>query len=389
MEDRTQAPEGSDRLAEAPRDGDPPPEGPGPLVSETVRTGLLGWLFVVLAGGGGAILLGQSEAALALAMAGLFALTQASDAAVASPGYRTWVRGNLPRGSLHGGLFRMVVRMIVPSFAAALYLGLAVFASNADLAGWRRTLAIGWSGGAAVLMMLSGWRPFGDALAAALFRTSAPTRTLRLAARLVLAGLLLPVPCRLVIDDLMRVVQEAGTLVDAPKLAGNLVGMVVLAFAAVGFKVRRNLPETLERLGISRLRPGHLLVAGFGLAAAIGLNSGLEWVEQRFFPALYAADRDVSEMIAGSLTVPVALLLGLSAGVGEEITVRGALQPRLGLVLASALFAALHVQYSWFGMATIGLLGVLLGLVRMRANTTTAMIVHALYDVVAVLAPRA
>jgi len=43
------------------------------------------------------------------------------------------------------------------------------------------------------------------------------------------------------------------------------------------------------------------------------------------------------------------LLLGLSAGIGEEITLRGALQPKLGLALTSLLFAALHVQYSWYG----------------------------------------
>jgi membrane protease YdiL (CAAX protease family) len=75
----------------------------------------------------------------------------------------------------------------------------------------------------------------------------------------------------------------------------------------------------------------------------------------------------------------------LSAGLGEEITLRGALQPRLGILLCSVLFASAHVQYTWFGMATIGLLGLALGGIRARTNTTTAIVVHSLYDVYAAL----
>jgi membrane protease YdiL (CAAX protease family) len=81
-------------------------------------------------------------------------------------------------------------------------------------------------------------------------------------------------------------------------------------------------------------------------------------------------------------------VLGVSAGVGEELMVRGALQPRVGLVWASLLFAAAHVQYTWFGMLTIVLLGMTLGVVRKSANTTTAIVVHVLYDVIAALGAR-
>jgi hypothetical protein len=61
------------------------------------------------------------------------------------------------------------------------------------------------------------------------------------------------------------------------------------------------------------------------------------------------------------------------------------LQPRLGLALTALLFAALHVQYSWTGMATIVVFGLALGFVRMRSNTTTAIAIHALYDIIAAL----
>jgi len=77
--------------------------------------------------------------------------------------------------------------------------------------------------------------------------------------------------------------------------------------------------------------------------------------------------------------------VGVDAVGGEEVTIRGALQPRLGIVLTSVLFACGHVQYSWWGMLTIALLGMLLGGVRRLTNTSTAIVVHSLYDVFAVV----
>jgi membrane protease YdiL (CAAX protease family) len=53
------------------------------------------------------------------------------------------------------------------------------------------------------------------------------------------------------------------------------------------------------------------------------------------------------------------------------------------------LFALLHVQYSWFGMALIAILGLLLGTIRQRTSTSVAIAVHALYDVAAVVAVTA
>ena len=44
----------------------------------------------------------------------------------------------------------------------------------------------------------------------------------------------------------------------------------------------------------------------------------------------------------------------------------------------------LHVQYSWYGMASIVVFGVILGLVRLRSSTTSAILVHAVYDLLAV-----
>jgi len=120
----------------------------------------------------------------------------------------------------------------------------------------------------------------------------------------------------------------------------------------------------------------------------IALNSGMEAIEHARFPSLWAADQEMGQLIAGDLNLAASILLGVSAGVGEELLVRGALQPRAGLFWASVLFACGHVQYTWFGMLTILLLGLALGFVRARANTTTAIVVHALYDMIAALGPK-
>jgi len=114
------------------------------------------------------------------------------------------------------------------------------------------------------------------------------------------------------------------------------------------------------------------------------LNIGADWLQNHYFHKSWEADHRVNEELVRGLTTPLAVLLGATAGIGEEITLRGALQPRLGIPLTATLFAALHVQYSWFGMVAVLLLGVVLGVLRQRSCTTTAMAVHAIYDVMAV-----
>ena len=114
------------------------------------------------------------------------------------------------------------------------------------------------------------------------------------------------------------------------------------------------------------------------------LNTGADALQQRYFRDLWVQDQRMSEAIGGNLGVAGTIVLGLSAGIGEEITMRGALQPQLGLLGTSLVFASLHVQYSWYGMCVIFLLGILLGTLRRLTNTSVAMAVHALYDMAAV-----
>jgi membrane protease YdiL (CAAX protease family) len=57
-------------------------------------------------------------------------------------------------------------------------------------------------------------------------------------------------------------------------------------------------------------------------------------------------------------------------------------------VLTSLLFAALHVQYSWYGMLSILAFGLLLGVIRHRSSTTAAILVHTLHNLLAVASAK-
>jgi hypothetical protein len=387
------APTGADSAV--PTAAAPPPEAPeSPEAAQASRSeahriarGLYAWLMVVAFGGLGSALFGQEEGAFFFALAGVLILAQATDAAVAVRGYKDWVEMNVPRRQFRGVLFRVLVRAIVPMIGALFFTGIGAWALSGGSGGLvDYSFAAWWCFASALVCVLLVWRPAADFVTRLCFRTGAVGRTRRLTARVVVMVLLLPVPMRLLFPELMEVLKASEEPLATPGgLIVQLLGEIVIALAGVGLLVRRDWRQTLERLGMTAMKPAHWLVAALGLGAIIALNSGMEWMQQRWFHDLWLQDTEVTKLIAADLPVATTLLLGLSAGLGEEISLRGALQPRLGIVLTAVVFASLHVQYSWVGMLTIALLGALLGLVRSRTNTTTAILIHALYDVFAVL----
>jgi hypothetical protein len=352
-----------------------------------VHVGLVRWLVFAVAGAILALLLQHPDAAIMLAAAALFALTQSWD-----------VRDRARAGELAGepalepgavGLsLRMSVPIAVQVLATLAYIGLGSYAhSLAPTAG--HVGAERWCWAAAAACMAMTIPALARPITRSLFPYAAWSNTTRLSASIALGLLLLPVPARLVMDEMIDLFTSTGRpLVDVGSLVSQLVGEVALAAAAVGLWVARDGNAMRERLGLTAMRGRHVVVALVGLGLVIAVNSGMEAIEHARFPALWAADQEMGRLIAGELNVAASILLGVSAGVGEEVLVRGALQPRAGLFWASLLFTAGHVQYTWFGMITILLLGVALGIVRARANTTTAIVVHALYDIVAAISAK-
>lgn len=352
-----------------------------------LRAGLMRWFVFALAGSALATGLGHPDAAVLLALAAVFALTQSWDVRDRAVADGLAGQPALEPGAA-GLALRAVVPLAVPAMAAIVYGAIAVYAQSLPMS--REQLgATRWCWSAAAACMAMTIPALARPITNAILPHAPWSHTARLSAAIALALLLLPVPARLLIDDLMDQLSGSGRpLVDVRSLITQLVGEVALAAAAVGLWLARDTRVARERLGLTAMSARHWIVAVVGLGLVIAVNSGMEWLERTRFPALWEADQAMGRLIAGELTVAASILLGVSAGVGEELLVRGALQPRAGLFWASVLFSAGHVQYTWFGMLTILLLGIALGIVRSRANTTTAIVVHAVYDIFAAISAQ-
>lgn len=346
------------------------PGAPGPAVPPLPRR-VLHSAFALALLGFAALLLGQVEAALLIAMAAFYFVAQGAD--------------------VHPAMGRLYALLAwIPSVVGAVALGALarLLVTDGPLPPSRIGFAV-FSGLGALACLATLLPSVADRLVRRLFRGAGPSRTLRLTASVALAVLWVGPPAWLAFrDQLAELLQNPGELVSASKLSGGLVGYVVLAFASIGFLVRRDWRGSLERLGLTALRPVDWLTIVAGVLALWLFNTGSEWLEQRAFPALWAGDEAFMAALAGAMGPGLMLLLGLSAGIGEEITLRGALQPKLGIALTSLLFAALHVQYSWYGMLSILVFGLILGVIRKRGSTTAAILVHALYDLLAVAAAK-
>lgn len=181
--------------------------------------------------------------------------------------------------------------------------------------------------------------------------------------------------------------ESGGLLAETVTLnAYTLFWTLVGSFFIAGAFVRRTGRETLERLGL--VRPTGKEVA-FAVGAALVLVAAFHFID----PALAAlvgwlglpvTDMDaVNLLFAGSLTLPGIIVASIAAGFGEEVSIRGLLQPRFGILLPALLFASLHAfQYSWDGLISVFLAGILFAYIRQYTNTTTSAITHTVYDLV-------
>lgn len=158
---------------------------------------------------------------------------------------------------------------------------------------------------------------------------------------------------------------------------------VLIALVGVGWLTRRSFKESLMRLGVVAPTTRQVLIA---VGVALLLVPAVMLLEAGANLIGLGADADVeslTEQLIGPLfQTPLGILsIGLAAGIGEEIVFRGAMQPRFSLVLTALLFALLHSNYGiTLSTAIVFLLGVVLGIIRSRYNTSTAMITHAVYN---------
>lgn len=111
----------------------------------------------------------------------------------------------------------------------------------------------------------------------------------------------------------------------------------------------------------------------------------------RFMPGVFAFFDDVVFPIVRRASVVELLAAAALAGLAEELLFRGLLQPRIGLVAASLVFGLAHGPSR--ALLPLGLwasaVGLFFGLLyRATGNLAPPILVHALYDAVALLAVR-
>jgi len=186
--------------------------------------------------------------------------------------------------------------------------------------------------------------------------------------------------------DALAAVGSSAQLQPADVL-GQELPLLLLALLGVGLFTRRPLGPTLERLGVVRPAAWQLLAALAVAGIFLAVSQGAQELQRALDPAL--ADRlekATGHYYAGISGVFGIAVIALAPGIAEEAFFRGALQPRLGIWVAAIAFAAVHTQYALtIDTLLVFTLGVGLGLVRRRLNTTSAITAHATYNALAAI----
>jgi len=178
--------------------------------------------------------------------------------------------------------------------------------------------------------------------------------------------------------------EEPGSSVNLDTF--SLIWTVIGSFFLVGLWVKKDMKGSLERLGLVRPTARQVLL---GLLSGIVLV-GFFWIIDDILTALFLAcgiaitdETLVNNLFMVSFTPLAAVVASISAGLGEELSIRGVIQPRFGTLLSALVFASLHAyQYAWDGVIGVFLAGICFGLLRYYTNTSTSAISHGTYDLV-------
>lgn len=166
-----------------------------------------------------------------------------------------------------------------------------------------------------------------------------------------------------------------------------LVWQVLAAFILVGFGITRGFEQSWQRLGLNKYgAPG--LLAGVGTAVALALvvlyggDSLSDFLADFGVPVL--AEEQLDFLFNIAVMTPISVVaISLTAGVGEELVYRGALQPRVGILPANLLFTAGHAwQYSLDNILIVFVVGLCLALLRRRFGIWACITAHFVYDLI-------
>lgn len=164
----------------------------------------------------------------------------------------------------------------------------------------------------------------------------------------------------------------------------NLAWLVPCAILAVGFPYVRTIPESLRRVGLVRPTVAQVAFAFTAALLLVGVMTGVDYAISWLWQQMNWPATDVKafkKLMEFGFTPLGALVVGVTAGLGEELFARGVLQPRVGIILSNLFFTAAHApQYNWDALLSVFLIGLVLGVIRKKTNTTTSAILHGTYD---------
>lgn len=176
----------------------------------------------------------------------------------------------------------------------------------------------------------------------------------------------------------------------------NAMDFVVFAFIASGLwhpalSQNGRFLAVSQRLGLG---PISLKTLGMMLGLALILAMFFQVVEPAMIRTLDPAMQESLQKMSMAImpaqglgaTLWVAAVIGFSAGIGEEVLFRGLMQPVFGVIPAAILFALIHSHYGFTPiLILLGLLGAICGVIRLRFNTTAAILLHGAFDFFSIL----
>jgi len=182
--------------------------------------------------------------------------------------------------------------------------------------------------------------------------------------------------------DVLAQQAGSGVALGPLDLVAQEVPFLLAAALGVGLFFRRSPGEAVARLGLARPTGWQLLLALATAGVFYAFGNGVDVLSHLLTPGLAGKVEAANQRLFGQLGDPLGIAtIALSAGICEEVLFRGAMQPRLGVLWTSLVFAAIHTQYGLsLDSVAVFILAIGLGLLRRFANTTTSTICHVAYN---------
>jgi uncharacterized protein len=177
-----------------------------------------------------------------------------------------------------------------------------------------------------------------------------------------------------------------------PMAVGQALLFIAFCPLALGWGIKRNWKQLIERLALTPVpweRVPLLIVMAFVAVVAVLLIQ--PYLIPYTDPEAIKVAEAMSEAMMSSGNVPLillsALVLSLSAGIGEEIIFRGLLQPVLGWFATNLLFTFMHCHYGFSPLLLmLFVVACLFVYVRHKYGTIAAMITHVSFDFIMISA---